>query len=219
MFDDITGELSVVDNYSAQISGQPQKEFKYYNFSRAIMPFCSYGNNTTYGQTNDAGLATRVSPLSFGGTNNNANYFNLTGTTTGRLAGNQYTLPAGTDYVFRHFTTPNEIRVTHISANISNWGSVSVNDGIGVFPFLALATAPSGSNTFTVIQNSICPTSAPYIGDNPAGKFLNIDNDIDIIIPKNIQVAIVAGWYANGRQNIGQWFFVAGSLAYRIKDN
>ncbi len=114
MFDDITGELSVVDNYSAPIVGQSQKEFKYYNFSRAIMPFCSYGDNTAYGQTNDAGLCRWVNPLSFGGSNRYD--LTLTGTPTSRLAGNQYTLPAGADRSFRHFTTPNEIRVTGIRA-------------------------------------------------------------------------------------------------------
>ncbi|MCU4716172.1 hypothetical protein OCE25_28405, partial [Bacillus cereus] len=66
-----------------------------------------------------------------------------------------------------------------------------------IFPYVAIATAPSGSNTFTIIPSTKTVVSAPYVGGvaYPANTiFSGSLTGLNISVAAGTRVAIVCGF-------------------------
>ena len=69
------------------------------------------------------------------------------------------------------------------------------------FPFVAVATAPLGRNTFTMQQISMTSALTSYMGGTTYAAGYNsygFSTNLDMEISAGTQVAILGGWYCTG---------------------
>ncbi|MEC0026332.1 hypothetical protein P4L02_33075, partial [Bacillus cereus] len=111
-----------------------------------------------------------------------------------------FTLTAGT-FSFsageaESFIVPYDATIINIYMSATNLAFTPPTP-TNIFPYVAIATAPSGSNTFTIIPATKTVVSAPYVGGvaYPANTILSGSlTGLNIPITAGTRVAIVCGF-------------------------
>ena len=180
--------------------------------SSFMIPFATPGIST-YALTNSSGLSTSVSPISWSQTSGNFN-MSLGGTATAQLAGTQFSIPTSTDGYIMQFTTAANMTIQSIAVTFDNWGATTLYAGVTIYPWIAIATAPSTSNLFTIQTSTLtAPTTSPYTGSFPAATFASaLKTGIGLSIPAGTQVMIVGGAYTVTGQSITMYCYMNGTI-------
>ena len=171
--------------------------------SAIVIPF-STGTDTGNPSTNAAGEPAQVQIVSFSGHSNSIS-----------LTGNTFVLPTGNGYQFA-FVMPYDAVVKSIYLTCSNWADFTPPAGASVYPFVMLATAPLGSNSFTLLTATETITGTPWIGGAviPAGTILSGSRlNIDVSIAAGSRVAISCAYRITGTPSAqSYYFYYAGGI-------
>ncbi|MUK87754.1 hypothetical protein GMD78_04975 [Ornithinibacillus sp. L9] len=111
--------------------------------------------------------------------------------------GSTFSFPAGDAY---SFIMPFDSIIESIYMSVTNL-AFTPPAGQEIFPYVALATAPSGSNTFTLIPETQTFVDTPYVGGTsyPANTILSGSlPGIDVPISEGTRIAIVCGFETTG---------------------
>lgn len=174
-----------------------------------LIPFIS-STSTVYASVVNSSGDLRITPLSFG------RFSGTAITMAGGLAGGTFTIPTGTDSVQYMFPIAYDATITSIYATFNNYSSFTPTAGSDYYPFVAVATAPVGSFTFTVLQDTVTAASTPFPGgtSSPSGTMLSGNlTGLNVQIPAGTQFMIIGGWYCTGTiRALNQYVYMSGSI-------
>jgi hypothetical protein len=162
-----------------------------------VIPFAT-GIDTSNPSTNAAGEPTQIQIVSYGGHSNSIT-----------LTGNTFTLPPGNNYQFA-FALPYDAILKSVYFTSTNWAAFTPPAGANIYPFVVLATAPLGSNTFTLLTATETASNTPWIGGAsiPAGTALSGSQlDIDVPIAAGSRVAICCTYRITGTPSAQSYYF------------
>jgi hypothetical protein len=127
----------------------------------------------------------------------------------------QFTLSAAGNWY--SFTMPQDSTIDNLYGDIStvsNWTPAS-----NVTLYLAIATAPSGSNTFTIIPSSVTPISVPYFQGTQYPAYTSRTasaTGLDISVTSGTRVMIIGGMLTSGgTQALTLPFSYTGGMSLR----
>jgi len=163
-----------------------------------FIPFAT-GDETSAPRTNATGAPTEIQIVGFGDRSNRI-----------PLSGNGFTLPTGNGVQFA-FAIPRQAIVQSIYFTSSNWAPFTPINGAAVTPFVVLATAPLGSQIFTILENTQTIASSSWTGTGsqlPAGTTLSgFRTNINVMIPAGMRVAICCAYQITGNPSVTEYFF------------
>ncbi|WP_222124494.1 hypothetical protein [Paenibacillus xylanexedens] len=129
------------------------------------------------------------------------------------LTGNQFSFGAGNNQQYS-FTMPYDATLNSIYATFSNWAAFTPNGN--VYPFVVIATAAAGSNTFTLQSDSQVESDTPFtngISQTENTLLSGSATNINLNISAGTRVAICCAYRTEGATAAtSYYFFYSGAI-------